>query len=1002
MQPVSQSRRAPNISGFRNLGVILIVGVCVLAFGASVRAQTPSPVRVLQSDATRIVLELELGDYAAREQRAGGAVYAAVTIAGLGNTHAPGEPQLPVASALIAIPPGAQPTLHIRALETRRAALASPPLVAPTMRVEAHPAQPLAQPAGYTFAPEPAIYTANQFYPAQAARLAAQGNWRSQRLVAVEFAPIQVNPVTRELLFHRRVRVEIALSYPRGAAASPQVGAVNEGAFESVLQAAVLNYAAAKNWRTQIVVPRAPRSSLALTGARYRVTLDADGIYRITCAQLASAGIVPGSFDPSTLQIFRQANELALDVAGNTWATCDAGDYVEFFGQAANSKYTRTNVYWLTYGAAAGKRMAHRDGSGAGETPATFTASLHLEQNVLYQSASPRVEEFEHWFWNYVSAAYGVPAREYAFELDALAAGDTATLQFDLVGYTAGAHHTQIALNGNLLADVRWSGAVEHRATVAFPHAYLSLGANTIRVTDPGDADVGDAVFVDYFDLNYARPFTARDDALRFAPGAPGAWRYAIAGFSSPSIAAFDITDPLNVARIVNPLITQPAAPHTLYFADANAAPREYLALTDAQRRAPLAITRVTSANLASASNGADYILIAPGAFIAAAQPLANFRATQNLRVKVVAAQDVYDEFSDGMFDPAALRNFLAYAYAHWQTPAPAFVLLVGDGSYDFKNYSGANEPNWVPPNLRLVDPWLGETASDNRFVAFQDAANNPLPFLAIGRLPAQSAADVTAMVNKILAYEQNPPAGNWRARLTFVADAAYRADGTPDAAGNFWSESDRIAGDPRYVPAGFSAERIYFNPCAACVLPYPSYATAAAANRALVAALNDGRLIVNYSGHGAPTVWSFDRQTGDSLLTVDAVNNLANGGKLPVLLEMTCYTGSFHFPGLATLAEASVRAAGKGAVASWAASGLGVNAGHRYLDLGFFDAVMQRGVRQVGSAAVLGKLNLWATGAANYDLIDTFNLLGDPASRLPFPILSTNTNANYLPFIAR
>jgi uncharacterized repeat protein (TIGR01451 family) len=86
----------------------------------------------------------------------------------------------------------------------------------------------------------------------------------------------------------------------------------------------------------------------------------------------------------------------------------------------------------------------------------------------------------------------------------------------------------------------------------------------------------------------------------------------------------------------------------------------------------------------------------------------------------------------------------------------------------------------------------------------------------------------------------------------------------------------------------------------------------------------------------------------------------------------------------VSSIAETNVRLAGGGALASWSASGFGVALGHDFLDQGFFAAVMQQGVYQIGQAALLGKLNLWAnSGGEHHDLIDTFGLLGDPASRL-------------------
>jgi uncharacterized repeat protein (TIGR01451 family) len=249
--------------------------------------------------------------------------------------------------------------------------------------------------------------------------------------------------------------------------------------------------------------------------------------------------------------------------------------------------------------------------------------------------------------------------------------------------------------------------------------------------------------------------------------------------------------------------------------------------------------------------------------------------------------------------------------------------------------------------------------------------------------LPANSAAEVDVMVTKILNYEQSPPAGAWRSQVTFVTDSAYKSNGSADLAGNFWDLSDLIASNPLLMPAPMSADRIYYNPCPSsnpqCVLPYTPYPTAASVRTGIIAAINDGRLIVNYIGHGAVRFWA-----GDQIFRLQDLSALTNGPRLPVMLAMTCLDGAFHDPASSSLAETNVRLAGGGALASWSATGFGVAMGHDFLDQGFFDAVMQQRVYQIGPAAMLGKLNLWAnSGGAHRDLIDTFNLLGDPASRL-------------------
>ena len=169
-------------------------------------------------------------------------------------------------------------------------------------------------------------------------------------------------------------------------------------------------------------------------------------------------------------------------------------------------------------------------------------------------------------------------------------------------------------------------------------------------------------------------------------------------------------------------------------------------------------------------------------------------------RTIVVDVQDVYDEFSYGIFNPMAIHDFLAYAYTNWTSPAPSYILLVGDGHYDFKNYLGTGEPNYIPPYLADVDPWIGEATSDNRYACVSGEDN--LPDLFIGRLPVRSSAEASAMVNKILSYEQNPATGNWNQQVLLPTD-------NPDDAGDFYRYADTLANN--YLPVPYTAQRIYY-----------------------------------------------------------------------------------------------------------------------------------------------------------------------------------------------
>jgi len=116
-------------------------------------------------------------------------------------------------------------------------------------------------------------------------------------------------------------------------------------------------------------------------------------------------------------------------------------------------------------------------------------------------------------------------------------------------------------------------------------------------------------------------------------------------------------------------------------------------------------------------------------------------------------------------------------------------------------------------------------------------------------------------------------------------------------------------------------------------------------------------------------------------------------------VLEMTCFTGSFHFPSYATLDEWLVRAPNGGAVAAWGPTGLGVATGHIFLADGFTRSVYLNGSTDLGSAALSGKLSLATHAGYALDLIDTFTLLGDPATRLNLEIQPGDV---YLPIVRR
>jgi hypothetical protein len=356
-------------------------------------------------------------------------------------------------------------------------------------------------------------------------------------------------------------------------------------------------------------------------------------------------------------------------------------------------------------------------------------------------------------------------------------------------------------------------------------------------------------------------------------------------------------------------------------------------------------------------------LIITHPAFAAALEPLVNMRQSQGLATAIVDVQGIYDVWGGGRPDPEALRAFVADVYANWH-PRPAYVLLVGDGSFDPRRYRRDSPPTFIPPYLADVDPWAGETAADDRYVCVD--GDDDLPDLLLGRLPVQTTEEAQTVVNKIVRYETEPFPGGWNAGVLLVADDA-------DAAGDFSASSDEHTAV--HVNAPFTVTRRY---CAG-TNPYASDCLAqetAALHDGLLGDWNEGRLLTQFTGHASWQQWA-----AESFFHLDDLSALHNDRRLPVVVEMTCFTGAFQRPE-PTLDESLVVLSGGGAAAAWGSTGLGVSTGHAHLSGGFFHAVLVEKVDTVGEAALAGKLKLVANGQ-NLDLVDTFTLLGDPALRL-------------------
>jgi hypothetical protein len=692
-------------------------------------------------------------------------------------------------------------------------------------------------------------------------------------------------------------------------------------------------------------VPAAPAPAVELA-------VEADGLYEVPEALLTAAG----------LDLATPSGELLLTNDGKPVGFALTGQgkdrAVRFYGQGpGRDAYGSHNIYWLSR-VAPGQAMpvqpvtiaARSAGGTTGVTPTSVvTSTVRAEEERQYYSQAEPIGD--RWVWQTVFA----PAEIQVPISTPHPADGESLLSLRLVGNSSAPvepdHHLVLALNGAPVADAKWDGLGEHIITATVPAGTLRPGENSLTIKAPGDTGApADSLLLDWVELTYPREMVLEGGSLEFA-GRAGEFALRV---SEKLAALWDITDPTRPVTLSDYVVKG----DVLQFAS-DGASRRFIAVTEAGLRKPVAVRPASGPDPSTGSKaalddwpgGADLIIVTVPQFREALQPLVDARRAQGMRVAVVDVGQVYDSFSHGEPGPEAIRALVEHARTHWTPPAPGYLLLAGDASYDPRGYLGGSEADLVPAQS-VRTTFSGLTASDVWY-GLADDGPTAVPVMAIGRFPAQTAEQLTNMVNKTLEYERGDQKAAWRDRALLLADGAD--PGFADAAKSF-AETLK----------NFATETI------------ASEGDGTSARRDLLRALDEGVGLVGYFGHGSVTLWAKEKVFG-----VEDVAKLANRDKLPIVFTVTCLSGFFDHPVTPSLGETLLRAGNGGAVAALVPSSAAVLSDQRLLAQGLADALATRSSETpeaLGDIVLRAQRALSDTSPGVREVLLTFNLLGDPS----------------------
>ena len=819
-------------------------------------------------------------------------------------------------------------------------------------------------------------------------------------------------------------------------------------AFERAFSHQLLNAEEAAHFRApRPLVPTAPTLiSNADNGTRYKLSVQETGIYAVTAASLQNDwGVDLIGTQPARLRLTQGNRDIPIYISGAADGSFDPNDAIFFLGHKPQNRYSRWNVYWLTIDnsgripARVPQITASPTDQTATQVP-TFRSKVDFEEDYLTsnlefvhtETVSPGdkhgwFDALDFWYWDGIKNGGDAAEMRLEFPLyDVAKSFDPPRISVDLQGGTPVSHEILVAINGVRIDFAKW----EQQDTLTIGRTLRTWdtlkdsvkGQQNVLSLARVDSNVDEDttrypyhVYLNRFSVEYTRLFRAVADELWFrSPTAdataqerklPGGRKlqYKVEAFRDPGIHIFE-TDGIHLtAQMQGVKVEVDAARSNAYdalFQVPDTRSTQFIAVSNTALRQPDHVEVVAPTDLATAVHGADYLIVSPPNFLSAAQRLAAWRATPSgggYRTKVVTTDDIYNTFGDGGVSTKAIKAFLKHAYQSWTPPALTYVVLFGDGTFDFRGIDTdihAEPPEltgYIPTHYIRTDSF-GRTAADHWYATV--SGHDEFTDFYIGRLSVETPDQADAVADKIIAYEQAPPNGDWRRRIISVADDEVSNSGDFI----FKKSLDEIAKD--HTRLGYETVEVFLedviDQVEAHPADYPGLLPQRVAKDKIIEALGEGAVLAQYAGHGGRIVWAHE-----AIFDNASVDQVEETSKIPFMLVLSCYNGYFDKPGEPSMAEKLLRKERGGIIGMLSATRLTYGSGNDALNRIIFDMLFKRNVRQLGPLSFDSKVELLMTeGTGQIDIMMEYTLFGDPALQIAIangeiqPTIETKTVA--------
>ncbi|CAM4148424.1 type IX secretion system sortase PorU [Flavobacterium weaverense] len=675
-------------------------------------------------------------------------------------------------------------------------------------------------------------------------------------------------------------------------------------------------------------------NSVLSSGNWYRFYVEKSGIYKISKNFLQQLGLDLNKVDPRKIKLFGNGGRMlplsnsilypndlvenAIQISGESDGIFNNEDYILFYAEGVDTWNTesRTNLnlydknsyYYLTVEGGDGKRIKPM-------VQPTGSSTLNLNTFDDYQFHEVDLVNIARLGRQWFGESFDVK-NEQEFEFSFPNVDPSVPVKIMLTAASASftATNFEIVANGTALPSLAFSaispGSEIEFTTASLPANITFTGAETtkIKLKYNNNGVPGSKGFLDNIRLIAKRKLQGYGKQFRFQHDQSaiinGIANYEISNAMGIS-QIWDITDLYNVGKIEN------ANQNTVSFKANLGELRKYIAIDENDYYTPLKENKSKIANqnlkgtLFKNSQGQfkdiDYIIVTPDFLTSQAEKLAAFhRNRSNLNVKVIPLDLIYQEFSSGKQDIAAIRNCIKYVYENASSTEKRvkYVNLFGDASYDFKNRI-PNNTNVVPIYHALNGNSSGESsfASDDFFGLMDPAEGNIVSFfggidIAVGRMLVNNPKQADEMVNKVIEYHDLKSYGSWRNNFVLLSD-----DSDIAADASLQNRQNKLANK-------ISAEKPFFNVQKIFLDSYTQEASAGGnrypkARTDFFNAFEKGALVFNYLGHGGE-----DGLSAERIWEKSDGQTLSNQYKYPLFITITCEFSRFDNPFRPTAGE--------------------------------------------------------------------------------------------------